>query len=140
VVTSVFLVNLVKFNGKIFFGLVCVTRSLICEVLVLGTESFLCCFTSTTIFLFALRFVWFMLSGFARLPSIQVLPYVTPYFSKRIEFYKFMYLNTYLFVAFHVDAYFTLCCEVLLYFIERVEVVKIKICFEFKLVWNLEKI
>jgi hypothetical protein len=50
VVTSVFLVNLVKFNIKIFFGLVCVTRSLICEVLVLGTESFLCCFTSTTIF------------------------------------------------------------------------------------------
>jgi hypothetical protein len=75
-----------------------------------------------------------MLSGFARLPSIQVLPYVTHYFSKRIEFYKFMYLNKYLFVAFYVDAYFTLCCEVLLYFIERVEVVKIQICFEFKLV------
>jgi hypothetical protein len=38
-----------------------------------------------------------------------------------------MYLNKYLFVAFHVDAYFPLCCEVLMYFIERVEVVEIQI-------------
>jgi hypothetical protein len=29
---------------------------------------------------------------------------VTPYFSKRIEFYKFIYLNKYLIVAFHADA------------------------------------
>jgi hypothetical protein len=45
-----------------------------------------------------------------------------------------------MFVAFHADAYFSLGGEVLLYFILRVEVVKIQICFEFKLVWNLEKI
>jgi hypothetical protein len=51
-----------------------------------------------------------------------------------------MYLNKYLFVAFHTDAYFPLCCEVLLYFIEWVEVIEIQIWFEFKLVWNLEKI
>jgi hypothetical protein len=31
---------------------------------------------------------------------------VTPYFSERIEFYKFIYLNKYLFIAFHADAYF----------------------------------
>jgi hypothetical protein len=30
------------------------------------------------IFLFALGFVWFLLSGSARLPSIQVLPWVLP--------------------------------------------------------------
>jgi hypothetical protein len=53
--------------------------------------------------------------------------FVTPYFSKIIEFYKFIYLNKYLFVAFHADAYFPLCCEVFLYFILRVEVVKIRI-------------
>jgi hypothetical protein len=51
--------------------------------------------------------------------------FVTPYFSKRREPYKFIYLNKYLIVAFHVDAYFPLCCEVFLYFIMRVEVVKI---------------
>jgi hypothetical protein len=53
--------------------------------------------------------------------------FVTPYFSKRIEFYKFIYLNKYLFVAFHDDAYFLLCCEVFLYFILWVAVVKIRI-------------
>jgi hypothetical protein len=42
---------------------------------------------------------------------------VTPYFSERIEFYNLIYLNKYLFVAFHADAYFPLSCEVLLYFI-----------------------
>jgi hypothetical protein len=52
---------------------------------------------------------------------------VTPYFPKRIEFHKFIYLNKYLIVAFHADAYFPLCCEVLLYFIVRVEVIKIQI-------------
>jgi hypothetical protein len=41
---------------------------------------------------------------------------VTPYFSKRIEFYKFIYLNKHLFVAFDAKAYFSLCCEVFLYF------------------------
>jgi hypothetical protein len=45
-----------------------------------------------------------------------------------------------MFVAFHVDAYFSLGGEVLLCFIVRVEVVKIQIWFEFKLVRNLEKI
>jgi hypothetical protein len=54
-------------------------------------------------------------------------PSVTPNFSKRIEFYKFIYLNKYLFVAFHADAYFPLCCEVFLYFILQVEVIKIRI-------------
>jgi hypothetical protein len=49
----------------------------------------------------------------------------TTYFSKRIEFYRFIYLNKYLIVAFHDDAYFPLCCEVFLYFILRVEVVEI---------------
>jgi hypothetical protein len=49
---------------------------------------------------------------------------VTPYFSKRIEFYKFIYLNKYLIVAFHANAYFPLCYEELLYFILRVEVVR----------------
>jgi hypothetical protein len=44
-----------------------------------------------------------------------------------------------MFVVFHVDAYFSFGGEVLLYFIVRVEVVKIQIWFEFKLVWNLEK-
>jgi hypothetical protein len=39
-----------------------------------------------------------------------------------------------MFVAFHVDAYFSLGGEVLLYFILRVEVIKIQIWFEFKLV------
>jgi hypothetical protein len=48
-------------------------------------------------------------------------------FSERIEFYKFIYLNKYLFVAFHVDAYFPWCCEMFLYFIVRVEVIKIQI-------------
>jgi hypothetical protein len=45
-----------------------------------------------------------------------------------------------MFVAFHVDAYFSLGGEVLLYFIMSVEVVAIQIWFEFILVWNLEKI
>jgi hypothetical protein len=49
---------------------------------------------------------------------------VTPYFSKRIEFYKFIYLNKFLIVAFHANAYFPLCYEELLYFILRVEVVR----------------
>jgi hypothetical protein len=55
---------------------------------------------------------------------------VTPYFSKRIEFYKFIYLNKYLFVAFHADAYFPLYCEVLLYFIVQVEVIEIQISLQ----------
>jgi hypothetical protein len=38
-------------------------------------------------------------------------------FSKRIEFYKFIYLNKHLIVAFHADAYFPLCDEVFLYYI-----------------------
>jgi hypothetical protein len=42
-----------------------------------------------------------------------------------------------MFVAFHADAYFSLGGEVLLYFIVRVEVVKIQIWYEFKLVCNL---
>jgi hypothetical protein len=42
-----------------------------------------------------------------------------------------------MFVAFHIDAYFYLVGEVLLYFIVRVEIIKIQIWFEFKLVWNL---
>jgi hypothetical protein len=37
-----------------------------------------------------------------------------------------------MFVAFHVDAYFSLGGEVLLYFIERVEVIKIQIGLEFR--------
>jgi hypothetical protein len=53
------------------------------------------------------------------------LTHVTPYFLKRIEFYKFIYLNKYLFIVFHADVYFILCCEVFLYFIVRVEVIKI---------------
>jgi hypothetical protein len=44
-----------------------------------------------------------------------------------------------MFVVFHADAYFSFGGEVLLYFIVWVEVVKIQIWFEFKLVWNLEK-
>jgi hypothetical protein len=55
---------------------------------------------------------------------------VTPYFLKRIEFYKFIYLNKYLFVAFHAGAYFPLCCEVFLYFIVRVEVIEIQISLQ----------
>jgi hypothetical protein len=43
--------------------------------------------------------------------------FVTPYFSKRRESYKFIYLNKYLIVTIHADAYFPLCCEVFLYFI-----------------------
>jgi hypothetical protein len=62
---------------------------------------------------------------------------VTPYFLKRIEFYKFIYLNKYLFVVFHAGAYFPLCCEVFLYFIVRVEVIEIQIWIEFKLVCKL---
>jgi hypothetical protein len=53
--------------------------------------------------------------------------FVTPYFSKRIEFYKFIYLNKHLFVAFHAKTYFPLCCDVFLYFTVRVEVVEIQI-------------
>jgi hypothetical protein len=45
-----------------------------------------------------------------------------------------------MFAAFHADAYFSLGGEVLLHFIVWVEVVEIQIWFEFKLVWNLEKI
>jgi hypothetical protein len=45
-----------------------------------------------------------------------------------------------MFVAFHVDAYFSLGGEVPLYFIVRVEVIEIQIWFELKLVWNLERI
>jgi hypothetical protein len=52
---------------------------------------------------------------------------VTPYFLKRRESYKFIYLNKYLIVAFHVDVYFSLCCEVFLYFIVQIEVVEIQI-------------
>jgi hypothetical protein len=52
---------------------------------------------------------------------------VTPYFSKRIEFYKFIYLNKHLIVAFYADAYFPLCREVFLYFIVQVEVIEIQI-------------
>jgi hypothetical protein len=52
---------------------------------------------------------------------------VTPYFPKRIEFYKFIYLNKYLFGVFHADVYFPLCCEVFLYFIVRVEVIETQI-------------
>jgi hypothetical protein len=37
-------------------------------------------------------------------------------------------------VAFHASAYFSLGGGVLLYFIVRVEVIKIQICFEFKLI------
>jgi hypothetical protein len=58
------------------------------------------------------------------------LPHVTPCFPKRIEFYGFIYLNKYLFVAFHVDTYFPLYCEVFLYFITWVEVVKIQISLQ----------
>jgi hypothetical protein len=54
---------------------------------------------------------------------------VTPYFSKRIGFYKFKQLNKYLFVAIHDVAYFSLDGEVFLDFILRVEVAK----FEFEL-------
>jgi hypothetical protein len=43
-------------------------------------------------------------------------------------------------VAFHAGAYFYLRGRVLLYFIVWVEVMKIQIWFEFKLVQNLEKI
>jgi hypothetical protein len=42
-----------------------------------------------------------------------------------------------MFVAFHADAYFYLGGEVHLYFIVWVEVLKIQIWFEFKLVCNL---
>jgi hypothetical protein len=63
--------------------------------------------------------------------------FVTPCFSKRIEFYKFIYLNKYLFVVFHADACFPLYCEVFQYFITRVGVIKIQICFELKLVCKL---
>jgi hypothetical protein len=37
-------------------------------------------------------------------------------------------------VAFYADAYFSLGGEVLLYFIVQVEVIKIQIWFEFKLI------
>jgi hypothetical protein len=40
-------------------------------------------------------------------------------------------------VVFHDDAYFYLGGGVLPYFIVRVEVIKIQIYFELKLVWNL---
>jgi hypothetical protein len=53
--------------------------------------------------------------------------FVAPYFLKRIEFYKLIYLNKYLFVAFHADAYFPLYCEVFLYFIVRVDSTKFKL-------------
>jgi hypothetical protein len=56
--------------------------------------------------------------------------FVTPYFLKGIEFYKFIYLNKYLLIAFHADAYFSLYCEVFLYFIVRVEVVEIQISLQ----------
>jgi hypothetical protein len=42
-----------------------------------------------------------------------------------------------MFVAFHANAYFSLGGEVLVYFTVWVEVIKIQIWFEFKLVWNL---
>jgi hypothetical protein len=45
-----------------------------------------------------------------------------------------------MFIVFHADAYFFWGGEVLLYFIVRVEVIKIQIWFQLKLVWNLEKI
>jgi hypothetical protein len=45
-----------------------------------------------------------------------------------------------MFVAFHVDAYFSLGGEVLLHSIVWVEVIEIQIWFEFKLDSNLEKI
>jgi hypothetical protein len=56
--------------------------------------------------------------------------FVTHYFSKRRESYKFIYLNKYLIIAFHAEAYFSLCCEVLLYFIVQVEVVEIQISLQ----------
>jgi hypothetical protein len=48
-------------------------------------------------------------------------------FFKKKESYKFIYLNKYLIVALHADAYFPLCCKVLLYFILQIEVVEIQI-------------
>jgi hypothetical protein len=60
---------------------------------------------------------------FAQLDNFHFIQHVvTTYFSKRIEFYKIIFLNKYLIVAFHADAYFPLCREVFLYFIVRVEV------------------
>jgi hypothetical protein len=56
--------------------------------------------------------------------SIYMLPGVTPRFSKRIEFYKFIYLNKYLIVAFHANAYLPWCCEVFSYYIVRVEIIQ----------------
>jgi hypothetical protein len=55
---------------------------------------------------------------------------VTPYFLKRRESYKFIYLNKYLIIAFHPNAYFPLCCEVFLYFTVQVEVIKIQISLQ----------
>jgi hypothetical protein len=48
--------------------------------------------------------------------------FVTSYFLKRIG----CYLNKYLFVAFHADAYFPLSCEVFLYFIGKEKSSKFK--------------
>jgi hypothetical protein len=45
-----------------------------------------------------------------------------------------------MFIALHANAYFSVGGEVFLYFIVRVEVVKIQIWFELKLVQNLEKV
>jgi hypothetical protein len=55
---------------------------------------------------------------------------VTPYFLKRRESYKFIYLNKYLIIAFHPNTYFPLCCEVFLYFTVQVEVIKIQISLQ----------
>jgi hypothetical protein len=48
-----------------------------------------------------------LLSGFGRGCMKPWIPnYVTPYFLKKIGFYKFIYLNKYLFVAFHARCMF----------------------------------
>jgi hypothetical protein len=70
---------------------------------------------------------------------VRVWHCVTPYFSKRIELYKFIYLDKYLFVAFHADAYFPLYCKVFLYFITWVEVIKIQISLQITKIIGKEK-
>jgi hypothetical protein len=51
----------------------------------------------------------------------------TLFFKKNRILSIYIYINKYLIVAFHADAYFPLCCEVFLYFILRVEVIEIRI-------------
>jgi hypothetical protein len=71
-------------------------------------------------------------------PQISSKHPVTPWFLQGNKIVRnYLYKQMIMVVAFHAGAYFYLGGGVLLYFIVWVEVIKIQIWFEIKLIWNL---